>query len=203
MSIDNITPIRTGITPAHSNPITLEIIIASIEAWRLTKKKLNEKIPEKIWDQIFTLIESMPEARIIRVLKVLGISQGQFINEKLDRKTPLISSVNINEVTAVSSINQVHPSNLVPNSSKTALKSQVFPKPTIVTDAVSKEVEFCEVKPAPAYPLVGKPAKAFSTETCVVELYRPDGMLMKIHMCTDRFDELLTAFANGNGGVKC
>ncbi len=175
------------------------MVIASMDDWRLSKKKLNEKIPEKIWDQVFALI-SAPEPRI---LKVLGISQGQFISKKLDRKTALISPVNISEETTVSSINQVTPSNLVPNSSETALKSQVSPKPSIVTDAVSKEVEFCEVKPAPAYPLVGKPAKAFSTETCVVELDRPDGMLMKIHMCTDRFDELLTAFANGNGGVKC
>ena len=200
MSTDNITPIRTGVTQATTKPITLEMVIASMDDWRLTKKKLNEKIPEKIWGQIFALITSMPESR---VLKVLGISQGQFINEKLDRKTLLISSVNINEVASVSSINQVTPSNLVPNNSETALKSQVLAQPTIVRDAVNKEVEFCEVKPAAAYPLVGKPAKAFSTETCVVELYRPDGMLMKIHICTDRFNELLTAFFNGNGGVKC
>lgn len=198
MSTDNITPIRTGITQA-SSPITLEKVIASMDDWRLNKKKLNEKIPEKIWDQIFVLITS-PEPHI---LKVLGISQGQFIREKLDRKTPLISPVTISEVTADSSITHVTPSNLVPNNPETALKSQVSSKPTLVSDSVSKDVEFCEVKPAPAYPLVGKPAKAFSTETCVVELYRPDGMLMKIHMCTDRFDELLTAFANGNGGVKC
>lgn len=198
MSTDNITSIRTGITQASTKPITLEMVIASLDDWRQTKQKLNEKIPEKIWDQIFALVTS-PEPLI---LKVLGISQGQFISKKLDRKPPLISPVNINEVTSVSSINQVTPSNSGPNSPDTALKSEVFPKPTIVTDTV-KEVEFCEVKPAPAYPLVGKPTKAFSTETCVVELYRPDGMLMKIHMCTDRFDELLTAFANGNGGVKC
>jgi hypothetical protein len=199
VSTDNITPINTGATQATTKPITLEMIIASMDDWRLTKKKFNEKIPEKIWDQVFALITS-PEPLI---LKVLGISQGQFISKKLDRKTPLISPLNVSEATAVSSIDQVPPSNLVLNSSETALKIQVFPKSTIVTDAVSKEVEFCEVKPAPAYPLVGKPAKAFSTETCVVELYRPDGMLMKIHMCTDRFDELLTAFSNDNGGVKC
>lgn len=199
MPTDNITPIRTVVSQATTKPITMEMVIASMDEWRLNKKKLNEKIPEKIWDQIFVLITS-PESH---VLKILGISQGQFIREKLDRKTPLISPVHISEVTAGSSINQVTPSNLVPNRPETALKSEVLLTPTLATDAVSKEVEFCEVKPSPAYPLVGKPAKAFSTETCVVELYRPDGMLMKIHMCTDRFDELLTAFAHGNGGVKC
>ncbi|HCU06281.1 MAG TPA: hypothetical protein DIC42_01670 [Holosporales bacterium] len=199
MSTDNITPIRTGITQAATKPVTLEMVIASMDDWRLTKHKLNEKIPEKIWDQVFALVTS-PEPL---VLKALGISQGQFISKKLGRKAPLISTLNISEAIAVSPINQVSPSNSVPSSPETALKDEVFSKPTIVKNAVSKEVEFCEVKAAPAYPLAGNPAKAFSTETCVVELYRPDGMLMKIHMCTDRFDELLTAFANGNGSVKC
>lgn len=199
MSTDNITPIRTGITQAATKPITLEMVIASMDDWRRTKHKLNEKIPEKIWEQVFALVTS-PEPL---VLKALGISQGQFISKKLDRKAPLISTLNISEATAVSSINQVSPSNSVPSSPETALKDEVFLKPSIVKNAVSKEVEFCEVKAAPAYPLAGKPSKAFSTETCVVELYRPDGMLMKIHMCTDRFDELLTAFANGNGSIKC
>jgi len=62
-------------------------------------------------------------------------------------------------------------------------------------------IVFCEAQQAshePAFPLIGKPAEAFSTATCVVELYRPDGMLMKIHICTDRFDELLRAFYNGS-----
>lgn len=59
-------------------------------------------------------------------------------------------------------------------------------------------IDFCEVKEQVSYPLAYKPAEAFVTNTCVVELYRPDGMLMKIHICTDRFDELLHAFYNGS-----
>ena len=43
-------------------------------------------------------------------------------------------------------------------------------------------------------PLDYKPAEAFTTTTSVVELYRPDGMMMKIHFTTDRFAELLRAF---------
>lgn len=60
-----------------------------------------------------------------------------------------------------------------------------------------EEVEFCEASPSSAIPLAYKPAKAFTTTTSVVELYRPDGMLMKIHLCTDRFEELLSAFFKG------
>jgi hypothetical protein len=69
------------------------------------------------------------------------------------------------------------------------------------TPSSTETVEFCEVPrkpaPAPATPLVHKPAQAFTTNTSVVEVYRPDGMLMKIHICTDRFEELLRAFFNG------
>lgn len=63
----------------------------------------------------------------------------------------------------------------------------------------SEELDFCEVNttPDPAYPLAYKPAEVFTTTTSVVELYRQDGALMKIHICTERFDELLRAFFNG------
>lgn len=65
--------------------------------------------------------------------------------------------------------------------------------------APMEELDFCEVKkaPEPSYPLAYKPAEAFTTTTSVVELYRKDGALMKIHICTERFDELLRAFFNG------
>ena len=65
-------------------------------------------------------------------------------------------------------------------------------------DALSSSLEFCEVQDKASYPLAYKPAEAFATNTCVVELYRPDGMLMKIHICTDRFEELLHAFYKGS-----
>lgn len=58
-----------------------------------------------------------------------------------------------------------------------------------------KSAEFCEA--TPKIPLAYKPAKAFATNTSVVELYRPDGMLMKIHICTDSFEDLLRAFFKG------
>ena len=63
--------------------------------------------------------------------------------------------------------------------------------------ALPTALEFCEVKNKESYPLAYKPAEAFATNTSIVELYRPDGMLMKIHICTDRFEELLRAFFKG------
>lgn len=66
-----------------------------------------------------------------------------------------------------------------------------------VPNASKAPVDFCEVQEEASYPLAYKPAEAFATNTSVVELYRPDGMLMKIHICTDRFEELLRAFFKG------
>lgn len=63
------------------------------------------------------------------------------------------------------------------------------------TDKAS--IDFCEVQEKSSYPLAYKPAEAFSTATSVVEIRRPDGMLMSIHICTDRFEELLRAFFKG------
>jgi len=59
-----------------------------------------------------------------------------------------------------------------------------------------QKIDFCEVD-TPKFPLDYKPAQAYDTRTSVVEIRRPDGMLMKIHICTDRFDELLSAFYRG------
>lgn len=58
-------------------------------------------------------------------------------------------------------------------------------------------IDFCEAQEPASFPLAYKPAEAFATNTSIVELRRPDGMLMKIHICTDRFEELLRAFFKG------
>lgn len=68
----------------------------------------------------------------------------------------------------------------------------------VLPSANKTPIDFCEVQDKTSYPLAYKPAEAFATNTCVVELYRPDGMLMKIHICTDSFEELLHAFYKGS-----
>ena len=73
-------------------------------------------------------------------------------------------------------------------------------EPSIKDNATAhvEAIDFCEVKQRKPEQstggLVYKPAESFSTTTSVVEVYRPDGMLMKIHICTERFSELLSAF---------
>jgi hypothetical protein len=157
---DNVTLFKNSPTPQGTGTISLESVIESVKAWRLGKKKQNEKIPDGIWNQIFILLETMSESR---VLGKLGIGQGQLLSKRQERQ--------VNEV----AIN------------KTAEERW--------DEGEMEPVEFCEV--TPKYPLDYKPAKAFSTTTSVVELYRPDGMLMKIHICTDSFEDLLRAFFKG------
>jgi hypothetical protein len=69
---------------------------------------------------------------------------------------------------------------------------------SVTKEKVPADIEFQEVKtkrdPHPAaterYHMPDLPA----TNTVVVELFRGDGKLMKIHMTTHRFKELLQAF---------
>lgn len=160
MSKDNVTPFKKSPRLEQTSSTSLEKVTESVKAWRLGKKKQNEKIPEDIWDQVFILLETMNESR---VLGKLGIGQGQLLSKKQERQA--------NEDTTI----------------KVAEERW--------DEEDMEPVEFCEV--TPKYPLDYKPAKAFSTTTSVVELYRPDGMLMKIHICTDSFEDLLRAFFKG------
>ena len=77
-------------------------------------------------------------------------------------------------------------------------QSQTEPANKDDTATHPESIGFCEVKQRKPEPstggLVYRPAESFSTTTSVVEVYRPDGMLMKIHICTERFSELLSAF---------
>lgn len=77
-------------------------------------------------------------------------------------------------------------------------REEQLSKENALPSTTQKSIDFCEVQEKASFPLSYKPAEAFVTNTCVVELYRPDGMLMKIHICTDRFDELLHAFYKGS-----
>jgi len=158
---DNITSIKPQ--ASHNTPIRLADVKAALDSWRINKKTRAEKVPDKIWDQVFLLFQTETGAES-KTLAALNLTRNQYENEKKSRQ-----------------------------STPAAIKDKKLDTEGSIT--------FCEAQQTshePAFPLVGKPAKAFSTATCVVELYRPDGMLMKIHICTDRFDELLRAFYNGN-----
>jgi len=151
---DNITPIIKIQSQSTVNPVTLVSVIEEMKAWRLTKKKRNDRIPASLWDKIFVLLNTEQETKI---LTVLGITRSQLAVEK-----------------------QRH------QATGTISETKISPP--------IGSVDFCEATREPVTPLAYKPAKAFNTTTSVVELYRPDGMLMKIHICTDRFEELLRAF---------
>lgn len=156
MSTNNVTPI----TKVQSN-VTLTSVNEAINAWRETRKKSNEKMPDHLWNQVFILlkIDQRPDSKI---LATLCLTRPQL--EAAQQRLQPITSPADNQSASVEAF------------------------------------DFCEVKTIeePSYPLAYKPAEAFTTTTSVVELYRKDGALMKIHICTERFDELLRAFFNGS-----
>lgn len=153
MIASNVTSISSKLSQSQS--ITLDAVIVALQNWRKNKINSSERIPTKIWDQIFILLETISASKIC---KEAGISSAQLrkAKEEYNRRTQSID-------------NQSSPTNQ------------------------QETIDFCEAIP-PKSPLDYKPAEAFTTTTSVVELYRPDGMMMKIHFTTDRFPELLRAF---------
>ena len=158
MQRDNVTPFKKPTKSLRTDSLSLESVYDTIQAWRKNKKTSNEKIPTAIWDQVFTLLNTMDESH---VLKALGLTTSQLFSKRQERQ-----------------------------SNQNPVIEDNYEKPEEV-----KSTEFCEA--IPKIPWAYKPAKAFATNTSVVELYRPDGMLMKIHICTDSFEDLLRAFFKG------
>lgn len=148
---------QNNVTALKFGSLTLDSVKQSLEAWRSSKKRQNEKIPTALWEQIFSLLKKHPEAEL---RSVLGLTPIQIRRGR--------QAVQNNNVLTMSN-----------------------------ESAEIEPIDFCEVHQEPAYPLAYKPAEAFATNTSIVELRRPDGMLMKIHICTDRFEELLHAFFKG------
>lgn len=153
MAISNVTSISSKLSQPQS--ITLDDVILALQNWRKNKTNSSERIPTKIWDQIFILLNTISASKLC---KEAGISSAQLRKAKEDY-----------------------------NSRTKSIDNQSSPT------NIQEPIDFCEVTP-PKSPLDYKPAEAFTTTTSVVELYRPDGMLMKIHFTTDRFPELLRAF---------
>ena len=83
MSKDNITQFKNPASLRDTFTVTLQSAIESIQTWRRSKTKLNEKIPDLIWDQVFSLMESVPE---LEVLQALGINSSQLRNKRLDER---------------------------------------------------------------------------------------------------------------------
>jgi hypothetical protein len=80
MTKDNITHLKVS-------PVTLESVKKALNAWRLAKKKQNEKIPLNLWEQIFTLLHKHTEAEIRSALALTPI--------QLDRGRQLVQDSNI------------------------------------------------------------------------------------------------------------
>lgn len=188
---DNVTPLKVE--------LTLDSVRKALNAWRSAKKTQSEKIPLALWNHIFTLLIKHTEAE---VRSALFLTRTQ-----LERGRKLVRTSNILNETSASP--QVEPLDFCEARQDITTRAAVTPlfdakKESNISeeDWFAKEILEEEHYQAaknknPTTPLVYKPAEAFSTATSVVEIRRPDGMLMSIHICTDRFEELLRAFFKG------
>ena len=58
--------------------------------------------------------------------------------------------------------------------------------------------QFCEAKPKPlTKPMQIEKSYTPATTTVIVEFYRADGQMMKIHTCSDQFKNFINDFLNG------
>jgi len=191
MNNDNVTPLRAS----HS---TLESVRRVMYAWRLSKKSQSEKIPLTLWKQIITLLNKHTEAEVRSALALTPI--------QLDRGKKFVQDYNI--LSKSNNSPQIEPLDFC-EARQDITQAAVTPSFDVKTESnISEEDWFAKEileeeryqaakSQKPTAPLVYKPAEAFSTATSVVEIRRPDGMLMSIHICTDRFEELLRAFFKG------
>lgn len=191
MNKDNVTPLKVS-------PSSLESVRKALYAWRLSKKSQNEKIPLTLWEQIVTLLNKHTEAEVRSALALTPI--------QLDRGKQLVQDSNLlNKSNSAAQIAPLDFCDARQDTTRTAVtplfdaktESNISEEDWFAKEILEEELYQAAKNQKPTTPLVYKPAEAFSTATSVVEIRRPDGMLMSIHICTDRFEELLRAFFKG------
>ena len=77
MAASNVTSISSKLNQPQS--ITLDEVIVALQNWRNNKINASERIPTKIWDQIFILLHTISASKIC---KAAGISSAQFRKAK-------------------------------------------------------------------------------------------------------------------------
>lgn len=67
------------------NVITLDKVVAEMNTWRITRATSRKKIPDLIWNMVFILRETIPQARILSACR---IKLAQLKMEEKKRQTP-------------------------------------------------------------------------------------------------------------------
>jgi hypothetical protein len=184
MNKDSITPIKPS---TGAIPVTLNEVRDRLNDWRSSKKKQNEKIPQVLWEQIFMLFSRYPKSK---VRSALSLTSTQIARALALDPNPIKTAKPIDFCQVRQDANQTVVTPLFDVKAESKLSEDEW----FAKEIQEEKLDQATKNQKPTTPLAYKPAEAFSTATSVVELRRPDGMLMKIHICTDRFEELLRAF---------
>jgi len=187
MNKDNVTPIKSS-TGAIS--VTFEEVRDRLNDWRSSKIKRNEKIPQVFWEQIFILLSKHPESEVRSTLSLtpIQIARAKELYPNLLKAAKPIDFCEARQDATKAAVTPLFDAKTESNLSEEDWFAKEIREEALYQAAKNQK---------PTTPLVYKPAEAFSTTTSVVEIRRPDGMLMSIHICTDRFEELLRAFFKG------
>jgi hypothetical protein len=183
MPKDNVTPIK-------SSPVTIVGVRKALNDWRSSKTRQNEKIPQVFWEQIFILLDKHPESEIRSELTLtpVQIARARELYPNLLKAAKPIDFCEARQDTTQAAVTPLFDAKS---------ESNISEEDWFAKEILEEERYQAAKNQKPTTPLVYKPAEAFSTTTSVVEIRRPDGMLMSIHICTDRFEELLRAFFKG------
>jgi hypothetical protein len=208
----------------NSKEITLKSLKEEIQLFRQNKARPNAPLPDGIWSQLHVLLMEHSVTDCARELNLSRIqvereliialnkvipkpSQHSFCptSEASVKPTAAFQEIQIQENEAALNVlgrnQESRPVESALPITAQALAKQNEPTeepsvlPTVGVPSTLKKSH--KEQTETTTPLNYKAAKAFSTKTAVVEIKRPDGMLMAISICTDRFEELLYAFFKG------
>jgi hypothetical protein len=167
----------------NTKPLTFDDILNALQHWRKNKSSYNcTGMPDEIWIMAFKLEEQGNDAAMIR--KVCGFNSAQYRKKwkQLNTEVNSAESTNLNtsnepakEMQFVQAqICHTDPEDSIPSLDEKATEN----KRTI------KQLKSSNVK-IESY---------LNTETAVVEYYRPDGMLLKIHTANHNLSAVINSF---------
>lgn len=152
---------------ANSKDLLLAEVLSLMAHWRANKKAHSDAIPEVIWHKLHVLRNHYPAKQLSSLL--------QIPTANIENKCHLLSQ----PPPALTSVTEL-------------LETKNSPSP----------LSLCEVRVQPlanSLPAdkIYAPQKIEQKKTLVVELQRPDGMIMKIYATTDSIQDIFQTFLKG------
>lgn len=168
-----------------ANTFTLDDVYNQMTEWRNNKEKLGHSIPDTLWENIFSL-EPKYSASVLK--KFFSISNNQYETKRkqyLEKANGYSANQNPNDVSS-GHLSQL-PETIQFNEARLQEAINKVNASHSAADAKSQLKSLSNN----SEPLV------IDQQTVIVEVYRPDGALLKIHLKTGPLCQLINDFLNG------